>query len=56
MLRVDIPSREEFGHLANVSADACVSIYLESSPLREELELTKIAFGNFISEAISEFT
>lgn len=56
MLHVDIPSCEEYGRLASVSADACVSIYLESSPLREELDRTKITFGNFITEAINEFT
>ncbi len=48
MLYVDIPSREEYSYLADIHADACISIYLETSPLRQHLEASKIQLGNFI--------
>lgn len=52
MLYVDIPSREEYSYLADIHADACISIYLETSPLRQHLEASKIQLGNFIKEAL----
>lgn len=36
MLYVDIPTLPEFKALATVRADACVSIYLPSSPLPQD--------------------
>ncbi|MEX2978293.1 hypothetical protein AB4J97_15405 [Serratia fonticola] len=48
MLYVDIPSREEYAYLADIHADACISIYLETSPQRQHLEASKIQLGNFI--------
>ncbi|AHG22455.1 hypothetical protein Z042_24725 [Chania multitudinisentens RB-25] len=52
MLYVDIPSREEFSRLADVRSDVCISIYLETSPLRQKLEASKIQLGNFIKQAL----
>ncbi|WP_257017947.1 hypothetical protein [Serratia fonticola] len=52
MLYVDIPSREEYAYLADIHADACISIYLETWPLRQHLEASKIQLGNFIKEAL----
>ncbi|WP_431223682.1 hypothetical protein ACQ86O_00365 [Serratia sp. L9] len=52
MLYVDIPSREEYAYLADIRSPACVSIYLETSPLHQQLEASKIQLGNFIKEAL----
>lgn len=52
MLYVDIPGREEFSRLSDIRSDACISIYLETSPLRQNLEASKIQLGNFIKEAL----
>lgn len=54
MLYVDIPSREEFLRLSDIRSDACISIYIETSPLRQKLETSKIQFGNFIKEALQQ--
>lgn len=54
MLYVDIPSREEFSRLSDVRSDACISIYLETSPLHQKLEVSKIQLSNFIKEALQQ--
>lgn len=54
MLYVDIPSSKEFSRLSDIRADACVSIYLETSPNRQNLEASKIQLGNFIKEALQQ--
>lgn len=41
MLHVDIPSRAEFRALNDVRSDACVSIYLETTPLTQESVASK---------------
>ncbi|WMT16670.1 baeRF11 domain-containing protein [Serratia fonticola] len=52
MLYVDIPSREEYTYLADIRADACISIYIETSPLHQQLTASKIQLGNFIKDAL----
>ncbi|AKG71437.1 baeRF11 domain-containing protein [Serratia fonticola] len=52
MLYVDIPSREEYCYLTDIRADACISIYIQTSPLHQQLEASKIQLGNFIKEAL----
>ena len=54
MLYVDIPSREEFSRLSDIRSDACISIYLETSPLHQRLEASKIQLGNFIKQALQQ--
>lgn len=54
MFYVDIPTREEFSFLADVRSDACISIYLETSPLKQDLEASKIQLGNFIKDALQQ--
>ncbi|HHK9525194.1 TPA: hypothetical protein ACQZHW_003030 [Enterobacter hormaechei] len=54
MLYVDIPGREEFSHLSDIRSDACVSIYLGTSPIRQNLDASKIQLGNFIKEALQQ--
>ncbi|MER1968905.1 hypothetical protein [Castellaniella sp. GW247-6E4] len=51
MLYVDIPTRNEFSLLANQRADACVSIYLKTTPVTQDVQASRIQMGNLIKEA-----
>ena len=51
MLYVDIPTRSEFSALAGARADACVSIYLRTTPVTQDISAARIEFGNLIREA-----
>ncbi|MFT0851831.1 hypothetical protein VRY85_13740 [Achromobacter sp. F4_2707] len=51
MLYVDIPTRNEFSLLASQRSDACVSIYLKTTPVTQEVQATRIQLGNLIKEA-----
>ena len=44
MLHIDIPTLAEFKALAAVKADACVSLYMPTSPLSEHVQANRIAF------------
>ena len=50
MLHLDIPTRNEFSRLADKRADACVSIYLKTSPVTQDIEASRIEVKNFIKE------
>ena len=54
MLHIDIPTLAEFKALAAMRADACVSLYLPTSPLSEHVEANRIAFKDLAKEAISQ--
>lgn len=51
MLYVDIPTRNEISLLANQRADACVSIYLKTTPVTQDVQASRIQMGNLIKEA-----
>lgn len=51
MLFVDIPTRSEFAWLAGARADACVSIYLKTTPVTQETDASRIEMGNLVREA-----
>ncbi|MDK1374843.1 MULTISPECIES: hypothetical protein [unclassified Sinorhizobium] len=51
MLHVDIPTRSEFKAIYDVRSDACVSIYLRTTPLTQESDASRIQLGNFLREA-----
>lgn len=51
MLYVDVPTRPEFKSLTEVRADACVSIYLKTTPLSQDADASRIALGNLAREA-----
>lgn len=51
MLYVDIPARQEFVALAGARADTCVSIYLRTTPVTQEIATARIEFGNLVREA-----
>ena len=54
MLHIDIPTLAEFKALAAVKADACVSLYMPTSPLSEHVQANRIAFKDLAKEAISQ--
>jgi len=54
MLYVDIPTRSEFATLSTARADACVSIYVRTTPLTQEVGASRIEFGNLMREAQSQ--
>lgn len=54
MLPVDLPTSAEVMALARERSDACVSIYLETTPITREIEASQIAFSNMAREAIAQ--
>jgi len=54
MLYVDIPSEADFRTLNSIRADACVSIYLPSTPLTQDAGQIRIAFGNLGKQAAEQ--
>lgn len=54
MLYVDTPTLQEFKHLNAERADACVTIYLPTSPLTQEIEASRIELGNLVKDAMSQ--
>ena len=53
MLYINLPTREELLDLADVRSDACVSIYLNVSPLPQEAHASRIELGNLIKQALA---
>lgn len=51
MLYIDLPTRPEFGTLFNLRADACVTIYLQTTPLTHEIQASRIELGNLLRAA-----
>jgi hypothetical protein len=54
VLYVDIPTLPEFRALAEARADACVSLYLPTSPLPQESGAHRTVFTNLATEALGE--
>lgn len=51
MSRIKLPSKEEILALAEVRADICLSIYVETSPLKLNAESCRIELKNLVQEA-----
>lgn len=51
MLYVDIPDSREYIALVEARADACVTIYLQTTPVTREIETARIELGNLRREA-----
>lgn len=54
MYYIDMPSAAEIGDLNLVRSEACVSIYLPTTPLSRETEASRINLGNLIKKAIGQ--
>ena len=54
MLYVDTPTLQEFRSLNTKRADACISIYLPTTPITQEVEASRIELGNLAKQAIGQ--
>lgn len=54
MFHVDIPTTRDIASLFGLRAEACVSIYLKTTPITHEIEACKIEFSNLIRQAIHQ--
>ena len=54
MYYVDMPSAEVIGELNLVRSDACISIYLPTTPVSRETEQSRINLGNLVKKAIAQ--
>jgi len=54
MLHVDIPTLPEIRSLIGLRADACVSIYLSTTPHTQHVTASRIAFGNLTKTALEQ--
>ena len=53
MLHLDLPTMAQFTQLSRTRADACVSIYLETTPLTQHTDAARIELGNLLKTACS---
>jgi hypothetical protein len=56
MLHLDIPTVEEFRRLSEARADACVSIYLPTTPFRQQTRAHLIELGNLMRTALAQLS
>lgn len=54
MLYVDRPSLQDFKTLRAMRADACISIYLPTTPLSQESDAMATALGNLAKQALTQ--
>jgi hypothetical protein len=54
MLYVDIPTRDDFEQLNRVRSNACVSIYLKTTPLSQQSDASKTELKNAAGQAIQQ--
>lgn len=54
MLHIDIPTLAEFKALAAIKSDACVSLYLPTSPLPHEARSNRVAFKDIAKAALAQ--
>jgi len=51
VLHVDVPTLSEVKSLTHARSDACVSIYLETTPLTQDIGASRIQLGNLAKQA-----
>lgn len=51
MLYLDLPTADDLRTLAAERRDACVSLYVETTPLTQHIGASRIAFGNLTKDA-----
>ena len=54
MLHVDIPTRDDFEQLNRTRTDACVSIYLKTTPLSQQSDATRTELKNAAGHATQQ--
>jgi Bacterial archaeo-eukaryotic release factor family 11 len=53
VLYLDIPTLEQFRRLSETRADACVSIYLPTTTLSQEIDASRVELGNLLKAAVT---
>lgn len=56
MLYVDIPTSNELAKLRSIRNDACISLYLETTPITQDVEKSRISLGNLGKQALDQLT
>ncbi len=51
MLHIDLPTMEQFRELSRTRAAACVSLYVETTPLSQHIDAARIELHNLLKEA-----
>jgi hypothetical protein len=54
MFHIDVPTLPEFRTLAAIRSDACVSIYVPTSPLGDHAHANRVVFEDLAAEAIAQ--
>lgn len=54
MYYVDMPNAEEIGALNSVRSEACISIYLPTTPVSRETEQSRINLSNLVKKAVTQ--
>lgn len=54
MYYVDMPNAEEIGALNLVRSDACISIFLPTTPISREIEHSRINLSNHVKKALAQ--
>jgi hypothetical protein len=54
MLQVDVPTAPELRALAAARADACVSLFVETTPQTQEIAASRIQFANLAKDALKQ--
>ncbi len=54
MLYVDLPTPMEIGRLNSIRSDACISIYLKTTPLTQEIGESRIQLAHLVKKAVSQ--
>ena len=54
MLHIDLPTMEQFRALSRTRADACVSLYIETTPLSQHTDAARIGLNNLLKEACGQ--
>ena len=54
MLHVDIPTPSEIGSLARTRSEGCISIYLRTTPVTQQVGESVIEFRNLVNQAVEQ--
>lgn len=54
MIHIDLPTTHEITDLSRERADACVSIYLPTTPLTQNIGAARIEYGNLVKQALAQ--
>ncbi|QEA38179.1 hypothetical protein FGL86_03220 [Pistricoccus aurantiacus] len=54
MYYLDMPTAEEIDDLNLVRSDACISVYLPTTPITRDIEQSRINLGNLVKKAIGQ--